>query len=230
MNFLNLLVVGLYYFGKRNIWNFLVILALIGITGIGFYQSAQAQGIVDAMWWSGMWQNFATEMIGAIMTFALFEILINANTRQEMLTRQMASSDNATAINAVNELRALGYLFEGTLHSKSFREANLAGVDLSEASLVKVNLRGANLRQARLVNVDLSGADLRYADLSGATMMNIHCDTTTILPDERLWSPDVDWSLYTHSTHSTQANLNRPQSHPYRNLRLKRTTQKSFSL
>ena len=59
MNFLSLFIIGLWYFGKRNIWNFLVIFVLVAITGLALYQSALDNGSVDGVWWSGMWQNSA---------------------------------------------------------------------------------------------------------------------------------------------------------------------------
>jgi hypothetical protein len=226
MNFLNLLIVGLFYFGKRNIWNFLVIFVLVAITGIALYQSALDIGIVDRVWWSGMWQNFSTEMIGAIMTFALFEMLINANNRQEELIRQMASADNATAINAANELRALGYLLDGSLYKKSLKLANLASANLSNANLAGINLSHANLQDAILLDANLKGADLREANLHGAKLTNAQFDETTILPDNQHWSQTTQLQRYTQSKQARAAldaeSVARPQAHPYRAMRAKR--------
>lgn len=135
---IRLIIFGLYHFFKRNIWNFLVIFALVGIAGVAVWQSALDNGGFDAAWTSGLWLNFATELLGAILTFAMFEVLINANNRQEELVRQLRSHDNNTVHHAVNELRALGYLFDGTLHGANLRGANLAGVDLRGASLSRI--------------------------------------------------------------------------------------------
>lgn len=226
MNFLSLFIIGLWYFGKRNIWNFLVIFMLVAVTGLALYQSALDNGNLDPVWWSGMWQNFATEMIGAILTFALFEMLINANNRQEALLRQMASKDNATAVNAVNELRASGYLFDGTLQHKIFAEANLSGANLMDANLAEVRFRSANLSSTNLVGANLKGADLRYANLEGAVLNKTQFDSKTILPDDQYWSPDTDLSQFTHSgdvrVSDSVKRVIRPQSHPYRALRTKR--------
>lgn len=135
---IRLIFIGLYHFFKRNVWNFLVIFAMLGIFALTLWQSALDNGGIDGAWTSGLWLNFATELLGAILTFALFEILINANNRQEELLRQARSHDNNTALHAINELRALGYLFDGTLHGVNLRGANLAGADLRGASLLRI--------------------------------------------------------------------------------------------
>lgn len=229
MNFLSLFIIGLWYFGKRNIWNFLVIFVLVAVTGLALYQSALDNGTVDGVWWSGMWQNFATEMIGAILTFALFEMLINANNRQEALVRQMASRDNATALNAVNELRASGYLFDGTLQRKSLAEANLSGANLMDANLSELRFSRADLSSANLSGANLKGADLRYANLEAAILSNTQFDRKTILPDEQYWSPDTNLEKFTRpeqtKTIPVTKEMSRPQSHPYRALRAKRREQ-----
>jgi hypothetical protein len=135
---IRLAVIGLYYFFKRNFWNFLVIFALVGIAALAVWQSALDNGSIGAAWTSGLWLNFATEVLGAILTFAMFEILINANNRQEELVRQLRSHDNNTVLHALNELREKGYLFDGTLHGANLRGANLAGADLRGASLKRL--------------------------------------------------------------------------------------------
>jgi|GEM_PF-2361156 len=250
MNIAALLLVGLYYFARRNVWNFLVIFVLVAITGLALYQSALDASTVDGNWWSGMWQNFATEMIGAILTFALFEMLINANNRQETLIRQMGSGDNATALNAVNELRADGYLFDGTLQGKTLENASLTGANLVDANLSGTRLRNTDLSDAKLMNANLEGADLRYANLENATLLNAHFDSKTILPDEQHWHPAIDMTVYTAPPVieevieaqsdvpdlltispleiETPPEIKRPQSHPYRALRAKRR-KKSFT-
>jgi hypothetical protein len=138
MFMIRLIIFGLYYFFKRNIWNFLVIFSLLGIAAVAVWQSAVDNGGIGAAWTSGLWLNFATELLGAILTFAMFEVLINANNRQEELVRQLRSHDNNTVVHAVNELRALGYLYDGTLHGANLSGANLAGADLRGASLARI--------------------------------------------------------------------------------------------
>lgn len=97
-----------------------------------------------------------------------------------LLIRQLRSSNNWTAMHAVERLRSLGALEDGSLHEANLSRANLSGADLhrsslSHASLQEAVLRGANLQEARLAGVDLMGADLSMAnlfraDLSSANM------------------------------------------------------------
>src|SRR5262245_15776784 len=132
---IRLAVVGLYYFVKRNVWNFLVMFALLGIAALAVWQSAVDNGGIGAAWTSGLWLNFATEVLGAILSSSMFEILTNANNHAEELVRQLRSHDNHTVQAALNELRAVGYLFDGTLHGANLRGANLTGADLRGASI-----------------------------------------------------------------------------------------------
>lgn len=216
MRYLRLFVIGLYYFFIRNRWNMLVIFALILIAGLGLYQSILDNQAANQAWWSGMWQNFGTEVIGAIMTFILFEIIVSANSRQEALVRQMSSPDNTTAINAANELKALGYLYDGTLNRQSFFKANLSGTDLRNAQLT-----GANLSSANLSNVDLSGADLRAtkltkANLVGCTLDNTKLNEKTMLPDGNYWSTQTDMRRYTDPNHPNFLRNDRVAPQPQR--------------
>ena len=67
---------------------------------------------------------------------------------RQRLIELMASSDNKTALHAVEKLKDNGW----------FRDGSLRGV----------NLRRANLQGAALARADLSGAVLQQADLTKA--------------------------------------------------------------
>lgn len=122
-------------------------------------------------WADSFFQNFGTEMFGAFLTFLLIEVLVSGRRereaearhlkeRGEQLIRQLRSSVNAEARRAAEELRARGWLMDGTL-----RGADLHGANLQEASLYRADMQGANLLRA-----DLQGANLREANLQGARM------------------------------------------------------------
>lgn len=133
-------------------------------------------------WVDSFAQNFGTEMFGAFLTFYLIEMLRGsrrereageraAEERKRQLIRQLGSIDNATATNAASELRASGWLEDGSLRGAHLREANLAGADLRQADLSGADLRGADLEGARLAWVRLDDADLNGANLSGASLL-----------------------------------------------------------
>ncbi|MEJ2150400.1 MAG: pentapeptide repeat-containing protein [Chloroflexota bacterium] len=96
------------------------------------------------------------------------------------LIEKLRSPDNLVVVDAVEELRARGWLESGALaginlgyvhlqNADLFR-ANLSGVDLRQADLRWANLSLANLGSARLARANLSQADFSQADLRGADL------------------------------------------------------------
>ena len=188
----------------------LVLLALM-TSLLSAVDNVKEFGLNDPEWRSGWLQNFSTEMFGAIATFAVFELLVGRRREKQTLIRQLGSKDNATAINAAEELRAAGWLTDGSLKGANLqmanmeeaylpsanlagvnlRSANLAGADLSSANLQGAFLRLANLAEANLIHANLRGAYLGDANLQGAKFAgilfgNYYCvtiDATTTLPD-----------------------------------------------
>ncbi|MAS33570.1 MAG: hypothetical protein CL610_06160 [Anaerolineaceae bacterium] len=163
-------------------------------------------------------------MMGAIVTFALFELLIGgrkaaldeqrrvAELRTRLL-RDARSIVNDIAIKAVEEIYAYdwlegddGMLKGGNLMIANLQGVNLAGANLQGANLVAANLQHANLmlanlKGADLVDANLQGANLRLADLSGAKLGLAKFTEETVLPDNTKWSPEVDTGRFTDSSH-----------------------------
>jgi hypothetical protein len=181
----------------------------------------------DDEWISGWLQNFSTEIMGAFATFILFELIIGRRQKQEAeeraagqhkqrLITQMRSKDNATALNAVDELRELGWLQDGSLQGAflvgaNLQEAYLGRANLHEADLSGANLQGADLSGANLQEVGLSftnlyGARLRGANLQEAELDVAEFDEKTALPDDSsversFWTPDTDMVRFTDPDH-----------------------------
>jgi hypothetical protein len=96
------------------------------------------------------------------------------------LIQQMRSRDYKTAKKAVQVLREIRWLTDGSLRGANLSEANLfranlhkadlRGADLSFANLLGADLRAADLRKADLRGADLTRADLSYANLVGANL------------------------------------------------------------
>lgn len=126
---------------------------------------------------------------------------------QERLVRDAGSPVTATAVNAIRELRAHGWLsgdkglLQGVdLQRTNMRDANLSGANLSDAimsnahledaHLLSTNLSGAYLSHAHLEGVNLSlanlqssylsNADLRYAKLMEADLTNANLTGATL--------------------------------------------------
>jgi hypothetical protein len=77
--------------------------------------------------------------------------------------------DNKQVLKAVEELRARGWLEDGSLDG-----IRLCHVHFEGADLFKANLRGIDFHQAHFANADLSGADLTGAKLSRADLRGVN--------------------------------------------------------
>jgi len=187
----------------------LLIFAIAGFGGSAFAHIKNIPNAVDATqvidWWAwldGALQNFSTEVVGAILTFGLIEVLVGSRKEQDeriaRLVKEAGSSDNVTAKNAVNELRTLQMLttHEGVLHRAILLEANLSGailggVNLSGANLEGANLSGANLESATLERANLWLANLEGADLMDATLEGADLDSAN-LSGTHLWRATLE--------------------------------------
>lgn len=90
--------------------------------------------------------------------------------QKALLIRQLGSSVKSEALLAVTELRARGWLTDGTLKGATLSFTNLSEADLSGADLRLANLEGAALHSANLTGADLRGANLNDANLRGANL------------------------------------------------------------
>jgi uncharacterized protein YjbI with pentapeptide repeats len=129
--------------------------------------NALANGDAD---WQGLADNFSTELLGAALTFFIFDLFQERRDNlwlRQRLIREMRSPDNATALNAVEELRHLRSFWDGSLHGAALSYANL-----ERANLIETNLPGADMRRANLQDANLDGANLHYAKLFGANLHN----------------------------------------------------------
>ncbi len=120
------------------------------------------------------WRKYTPEQIRAFLGGNMLALIRSGwgrktdDTRADLIA-QLGSLNNRLALDAAADLRARGWLADGSLDGASLRGANLAGADLA----------GADLR-----GVDLSGANLQNADLQGAQF-----DERTIMPDGMRWTP-----------------------------------------
>jgi uncharacterized protein YjbI with pentapeptide repeats len=157
-------------------------------------------------WLPDFSKNFSFELVGAGLTTILFSVVVGAVAQQEenrekaaaelaereRLIRDAGSSDNGFALHAIDELRVMGLLTDGTLAGEDFKGADLRNADLSGANLSGVDLRYADLRGANLFEANLSGADLRYTLLQEANTRELFdVDEVRSALRERLFSFDT---------------------------------------
>ena len=95
---------------------------------------------------------------------------IELQMAEMQLIRKLRSPDNKYVVQAVEELRARGWLSLGVLEGAGLRHARMQGADLYKANLRKADLRMANLWGADLSKADLQGARLNRANLRRADL------------------------------------------------------------
>jgi hypothetical protein len=153
----------------QNINNWTVFYILVFVTLATSIASAivNIEG-ADSLWWSGLLQNFSTEMMGAIATFGLFELVVGVRNEKQKLIIQMRSNNKADVNNAVEQLRAEGWLEDGSL-----KKANLREVNLESERLMNANLEGTYLNRANLQDAEINEANLEGAKLWGRNLQNV---------------------------------------------------------
>jgi len=124
------------------------------------------------------------------------------NTKLEIINK-FRSPDNKVVLQAVEALRARGWLGDGTLQSKTFCRAQLQGADLMEADLSGVDfhqvqlewadLSKANLRGAKLTRANLAMANFGMTELKGADLYKANLRGALNLTDEQLSSVSRLW-------------------------------------
>jgi uncharacterized protein YjbI with pentapeptide repeats len=174
----------------------LVLLTLALITGIAGYALEHPQGFSLQQFAGDFYANASTELTSIAITVLIIDSLnrrreqrLEEHREREQLTRQLGSSVNEVTKRAAEELRARGWLTDGSLQGADLRiahleeaklwKADLQGVNLQWAKLKKANLNGsilvgANLMQANLQAARLGGADLRGANLFEARLYRVN--------------------------------------------------------
>lgn len=190
------------------------VLAFVALLAAASFAISRKQ---DLQW---HWREFADlrhEFTGALILTGLLFLLVTipGEKRAEyqlkkQLIRNMGSGDNGIALQAVDELRDRGWLFDDSLILAPLINANLQGANLVDANLMGAMLMNANLDDAYLVCANLEmawmdrtklrGANLRGANLTAANLGG-EMDETTTLPDGRRWGPDTDIARFTNPNH-----------------------------
>ncbi|MBZ0282133.1 MAG: pentapeptide repeat-containing protein [Anaerolineae bacterium] len=183
-------------------------------------------------WWSNWIQGLSTELVGAAIATLLIGVVVGTvqkNEADEVLKRQliaqMGSPNNDFAIEAVRQLRSLGWIENGFLQGAALwnanlegavlQLANLQGADLLFANLQDAFLSGANLESVVLQDANLRGAYLWNANLQGAKLYYAKFNESTILPDGTNWTPETDMSRFTDPNHPQFWRSDDPESPAY---------------
>ncbi len=156
---------------------FLFLILGIGVLIIGYLITHPGEPLDLRMIISDLYPNISSELIGIAVTVLIidsiyrkYEFRNQEQRKHDQLVRQFGSSVNAVAKHAGEELRAYGWLTDGSLQEMDFRVANLEDAKLWEADLQGVNLQWAKLKRANLNNSVLAGANLTQANLQAARL------------------------------------------------------------
>lgn len=155
--------------------------------------------------WTGLLLNLGTEFAGGAVTFILLDEILGGSRRKAelkaQLIREMGSPDNGIALRAVNELRAHGWLMDGSLRETKLENCNLKGAEmwaarldgalLSKANLENAGLAGATLAKAGLFDANLKGAFLDRTNLQGAFLSGANLQDA-ILGGTKLQGADLE--------------------------------------
>lgn len=183
-------------------------------------------GGFTSTWASGFLQNFATELLGAALTFVFIDLIVKLRVEKQRLIRELRSNWPEVARRAAEEIYEEDYHTDGTLRNQQltraylseadFEDADLMGARLQRADMRRINLRYANLRNTQLIRADLKNADLQFANFANANLRGVRLEgalmqgaklqgaefsENTMLPDGTYWSEGTDISRFTDPNH-----------------------------
>jgi hypothetical protein len=123
---------------------------------------------------SGFFENLVPEAVGLIFTVLILDNLGNMREERSMteqLVRRMHSRYNQTARAAIEELRVIGKLSDGTLHGRELRGSDWVDANLYEADLTNCDLTNAKLFKADFVKANLTDVKVTEEQLASTETM-----------------------------------------------------------
>ena len=151
----------------------------LGIATIGFMYYCKNGLIPYHPGWYQFYGNIHSELIGIGLTVLILgnaDQYIRTKLEKKKLILQMGSTDNGFALEAVRQLEARGWLYDGTLRKSKLYEANLTNAHLDKANLKGSNLMRADLRSSTLWLAELSDCCMDMAHLEGARLRGANMD------------------------------------------------------
>ncbi len=194
----------------------LIIIALV-IVIFGYFN--QHGSVVN---WTNIlgdfYANVSSELLSIVLTVAILNRLNERRQDEKELTRLKAllgSNENVVTKIALAELRAKGWLRDGSLRGAKLAGANLESAYLRDVMLHEGLLNGSHLEGADLMFAELKGTDfilahlenaqLGWANLAGANLIDAHLEgavlSEAILPDGTRWDKDEDMKRFTDVKH-----------------------------
>jgi uncharacterized protein YjbI with pentapeptide repeats len=117
--------------------------------------------------------NVSVDCLSIAFAILVIDRLNEGRAEKELkaqLIREMRGSDYGFSLRALEELRARGWLRDGSMWRADLNSANLQNADLQRADLQNCRLNHANLQGAVLHAANLQEAGIRAANLYGADL------------------------------------------------------------
>jgi len=160
---------------KENEWIYLVVGLVMGLLLTPLVQSFEN---INAFI-----EGLVPEAVGIFFTVLIIDRLDSLREQQvikDQLVRRLQSRYNHTALQAVEELRVLGHLEDGTL-----RKRNLRGSSWEDANMYMADLQGSDLGNAVLERADFVLANLKDVNVTDEQLTKTDIMHGAIMPDGR---------------------------------------------
>lgn len=163
------LIATLRRYWKENQWLYLIVGMCMGSLLPFLFQNLGGDHINDFL------NNMVPEAVGIFFTVLIIDRLDSIreeNVIKDQLIRRVHSRYNHTALQAIEEMRVLGYLEDGTLRGCNLRGASWVDANMYMADLRKTDLGNANLERADMVLANLQGANVNDSQLKATYIMH----------------------------------------------------------
>ena len=160
---------------RENQWVYLLVGIAIGLLIHPLLGRLQLNQYLDFL------NDLVPEAVGIIFTVLILDRLDNLREKRQVrdqLIRRVHSRYNHTALQAIEEMRVLGYLEDNTLASTQLR-----GSDWQDANMYRANLSDTDLRNAKLSGADFVEANLSNAMVTDEQLANALTMYAATMPD-----------------------------------------------
>lgn len=192
------LIRRLRQYWKDNAWVYLMVGISMGVLVPFLLQSLRADAISEFL------ANLVPEAVGIFFTVLIIDRLDAIREQQvikDQLVRRLQSRYNHTALQAVEELRVLGHLEDGTL-----RNQNLRGSNWTDANMYMADLQGSDLGNAILNKADFVLANLKGVNVTDKQLIKTDIMYGATMPDGRKY--DGRYHLPRDFTYARRKNIN----------------------
>jgi len=194
----NGLIARLRLYWKENEWVYLIVGIAIGILIPYLFQSIQANAVNEFL------LSLVPEAVGIFFTVLIIDRLDAIREEQvikDQLVRRLQSRYNHTALQAIEEMRVMGYLEDGTL-----RNRNLRGSNWVDANMYQADLQGSDLGNAVLDKADFVLANLKDVNVTDEQLVTSDIMYGSIMPDGRKY--DGRYQLAGDFAYARRKNVN----------------------